>query len=165
MDALAGIEYVRFLGLDQLDRLKEVIDQLSLGASWRWIVAYLLGLTKRPHCRSAIRKIFERSGLHKSDNVLAREVGCSTKHLRVYLRKDIGLTPATLRRWSLLLHATELKLGGMREPELSMTLGVASTTLNRSARALLAMSFGAAARAGHRYLGSKLMQMTDRADT
>jgi hypothetical protein len=158
MDALAGVDYKRFLGIHQIETdLARVVRQFAAASVPGRSGEVLNGYCAFAESRKAVSLIFEGDTFPRTAAELAAAAGCRLKHLRTCMKEDLGQTPHDLLRWNILIRATALWTHGMREPELSFGLGVANTTLARDAHALVGLTFGEAAQLGAQVIATRLI--------
>jgi AraC-like DNA-binding protein len=155
----ADVRPQRFLDIGQLDlELSRLVQQFESMTLRGRLVEAILEYCSSDEARKALHLIFEDDNFPRSDAALAANTGCGVKRIRTLLKTDLGQTPHRLRRWSLLIRAAELWNNGIREPELSEKLGVASTTLAADSRALVETTFGKAAQKGANAIAARLVE-------
>lgn len=159
INALAGVEYDRFVPSDELETaIREIIVQLGSATVKAELVRALEPYCESRECLDIVTYVFMRDPPPKSDCELSQFIGQSLKHVRGVVKRELGEGLHALIRWNILIAGVELWARQVREPELSTLLAVSSTTLARNARALLGVTFGQAAVLGPDRVAAMLLQ-------
>jgi hypothetical protein len=159
VDAMARAQFVphRFLGIDQIHmQLPRLVREFSAASPRDLLVEVLEPYCQFTDTRLVVRFVFLSDTLPRLDPELASALGMEQNRLR-RVKNDLGQSAHELIRWSRLIRAVELRRAGVREPELSHSLGIADTALREAARAFLGMTFRNAAQRGAQFTAGRLL--------
>jgi hypothetical protein len=155
--AKAGVAIDRFLDIEQIEtHLRQVIDGFQHSSVHARVFASLAAACSSKGTKHILAQLLNAKQSSHTVQEIAGMSGCTTKQMRQRLQRDLGIMPKTLLRWSTTIRAIELSERGQDPIEVAAILGVDCTTIERSVRPLLNMSFREASRRGSREAANQL---------
>jgi hypothetical protein len=158
LNILSGTQQPRYVEIEELERdLPREVRTATSETIVSRLAVHLPDELSAPGTRFACEKFFASNILPFSVSIVDQEVPYSLRSLGNAVRADLGLSLGRLRQLRMLIEGLQLAAQGIKPLEISERLGCSVSSLNRAARALVAMTFYEASRLGARTVSSRVL--------